>query len=221
MKQLQDIPLRERKNAKTKLAILDAAIRQMSKRPLEDIPVKDMCERASVSEVTFYNYFHKKTDLLDYYLKLLSIELSWRVANKEGLSNFEKLALIYDVTADKISANPTLMGEMIVHITRNPGRIDCSDVGDAEKLIAFKDFKGVTETPNRCIGELLRDLIVDSVKSGELPENTEVDTALLLIASVLYGVAITLLPDNPDKIKKTYAKQLKLIWRGLGGTTHD
>ena len=80
MVKLEEIPLRERKSARIKLALLDAALERMLKRPFAEITVKELCEAVEISEVTFFNYFHAKNELLRYYLRLWSVEVFWRAA---------------------------------------------------------------------------------------------------------------------------------------------
>lgn len=61
---LAQLSLREKKYAKTKLALLDAATERIGEKTFDAISVKELCEQAEVSEATFFNYFPKKQDLL-------------------------------------------------------------------------------------------------------------------------------------------------------------
>ena len=69
--------LRERKFAKTRLALAEAASLHLEAAPLENLSVKSLCERVQISEATFLNYFPKKEDLVIYLDRLWTLELNW------------------------------------------------------------------------------------------------------------------------------------------------
>jgi AcrR family transcriptional regulator len=71
------IPLRERKYVRTKLQLVQALQAALEKQSLEQLSVRTLCEAAEISEATFFNYFPKKTDLLDYLGRLWALELNW------------------------------------------------------------------------------------------------------------------------------------------------
>ena len=106
------ISLRERKYAQTKLALLHAAVEKMREKPLEAISVKELCDTVPVSEMTFYNYFPKKTDLLKYFIQITFIEMAWylqyAVKNKTNLEMVEELV---DFLARKVVGNSFIMTE--------------------------------------------------------------------------------------------------------------
>jgi hypothetical protein len=77
MNEQPDFPLRQRKYARTKLALMNAALERLKDKSLEEISVRELCEEAEVSEATFFNYFPSKTDLLVYFVQLWTIEAGW------------------------------------------------------------------------------------------------------------------------------------------------
>jgi AcrR family transcriptional regulator len=56
--------LRERKKARTRRAIADAAARLFAERGYEQVAVSDVARKADVSEQTVYNYFQTKEQLV-------------------------------------------------------------------------------------------------------------------------------------------------------------
>ena len=75
--ELHKLPLRERKYARTKLTLRDAVAEALEAHSLEEVTVKALCEQAMISEATFFNYFPRKTDLINYLVQLWSLELNW------------------------------------------------------------------------------------------------------------------------------------------------
>lgn len=65
------IPLRERKLAQTRLALLE----ELEAKPLADVRARDLCERVGISEATFFNHFASKSELLLYFVLLWSVEM--------------------------------------------------------------------------------------------------------------------------------------------------
>lgn len=61
---MPEIGLRERKKARTRRAIADAAARLFAERGYEQVAVSDVAREAEVSEQTVYNYFQSKEQLV-------------------------------------------------------------------------------------------------------------------------------------------------------------
>jgi AcrR family transcriptional regulator len=61
---MTDPGLRERKKARTRQAIADAAARLFAQRGYEQVAVSDVAREAEVSEQTVYNYFQTKEQLV-------------------------------------------------------------------------------------------------------------------------------------------------------------
>lgn len=70
-----ELGLRERKKARTRAAIRDAAIELFAQRGFEAVRVAEVAERADVSEATVYNYFPTKEDLVYGRLETFRAEL--------------------------------------------------------------------------------------------------------------------------------------------------
>ena len=68
--------LRERKKARTRQAIADAAARLFAQRGYEQVAVSDVAREAEVSEQTVYNYFPTKDQLVTDRDQLIQDELS-------------------------------------------------------------------------------------------------------------------------------------------------
>jgi AcrR family transcriptional regulator len=61
---MTDPGLRERKKARTRQVIADAAARLFAQRGYEHVVVSDVAREAEVSEQTVYNYFQTKEQLV-------------------------------------------------------------------------------------------------------------------------------------------------------------
>jgi AcrR family transcriptional regulator len=73
---MTEIGLRERKKARTRRVIADAAARLFAERGYEHVAVSDVARAAEVSEQTVYNYFPTKEDLVSDYDQEVQDQLS-------------------------------------------------------------------------------------------------------------------------------------------------
>lgn len=206
--------LRERKYAHTRVALLHAALAALETRPLAQLTVQELCERAMVSEATFFNYFHSKGDLLAYYAQLWGVEAAWhdRRAAREGLAAIDAL---FAFAAQGMQARPGLWGEVIAHQARARGRIELPPLSGAERRAAFPDLEGIESIPDGGLETLLLPHLETAVRSGELPPNTLLPTALTLLIALFFGVPLTLHAANPAGVGHLYRQALGNLWAGL------
>jgi AcrR family transcriptional regulator len=209
------LPLRQRKFARTKLALLEAAIEEIRDRPLEEVRVKDLCAKVAISEASFFNYFPRKSDLLVYYIQLWSIEMAWHVRHlaeaRGGLAAIEE---IFRMTAARTVENPAPMGEIVAAQARMTAPPQFADIGLAERLLAFPDLEGVDELEGQGLDTLLPPLIERAVRAGELPKKTNRDAVLIALAAVFLGLPVVL-RRAPQALGEAYHAQLQLLWDGL------
>jgi len=79
---MTDLGLRERKKARTRQAIADAAARLFAEHGYEQVAVSDVAREAEVSEQTIYNYFQTKEQLVTDRDQLVQDELSQRIRTR-------------------------------------------------------------------------------------------------------------------------------------------
>jgi len=212
--------LRERKFAKTKLALLKAAVERLREKSMDQIPVKELCEEAEVSEATFFNYFPKKDDLLHYFVQLWTIEVTWHanhtVGQAAGLGYIEQ---VFDYTGKQLAEHPRLMLEIIGQMALEPQPAECvqqwGQLTLCEKRQAFPELAGVEQCAERDLPELFRPALERAVAEGELPRGADIDAALVALLSTFFGVPLWLSGEHPEQIRPSYKRQLELIWAGL------
>ena len=77
MEKFRKPSLREKKFARTRLALAQATTNHLEAAAFETLSVKALCERVQISEATFFNYFPRKDDLIVYLDHLWTLELNW------------------------------------------------------------------------------------------------------------------------------------------------
>ena len=206
--------LRERKFAKTKLALLEAAVIELEHCSLEGVSVKALCDRVDVSEATFFNYFPKKTDLLDYYIQLWNLELSWvcQQSEVEGLALIDEL---FQRCARDFQKHTGMLTEIIAYLARQRSRVTAPELGLAERQKAFPKLVGIEEVEIQGLDRIWMSGLQQAVASGQLPKNTHIPTAIIGLAAIFYGVALMLCQSNAATIGSTYKQQLQIFWQGI------
>jgi len=213
------LPLRQRKFAETKLGLLDATLQAIRTRPLDEVPVRELCAAVSISEASFFNYFPKKSEILTYYVQLWSIEMAWhasrRAARGAGLAAIED---IFARTAASFAENPAPMGEIIAGQARLAVHPTFATIGLAERLKAFPELDGIEHVKGEGLGELLPPLIDRAVQAGELPAGIDRAATVVALASIFLGTPVVLRAGSPKALAPAYATQLQLLWSGLRST---
>ncbi len=214
---IKDLPLRERKHALTKFALLDAVITKLRDKPLAEISVAELCAIVPISEVTFYNYFSKKSDLINCFMQLWSIDLLWHIKKRnieEGLGLIEE---ILEFTANTVEEIPNVMAEIIIMVAQNRNEINFQLLSDAEQLIYSKRHNYPEIIPERNLDAIIIPSLQIASEQGNLPKDVDVNAVYHSILSILYGVPIAVLyttsSDTSQKIRSLYRKQIRNLWQ--------
>lgn len=212
--------LRERKFARTRLALarsLSAALRQQA---LADISVKQICREAEVSEATFFNYFPRKQDLMTYLAQLWLLELGWHV--EQAADSVKGLAIVDQLFAHVAKScvqHPGFFRELLSWLAHAGNVSEVTDLGETEKQLAFPDLEGIGAIPVKGVDAWMLPRVESAIHSSELPANTLVPALLLSLLTILFGVPLALAVSNPDKIATMYRQQLQVLWAGTRALT--
>lgn len=211
------IPLRERKFLKTRIKLAQALRELLETVALDELAVRDLCDRVEISEATFFNYFPKKTDLLAYLSQLWSVELAWRgqqalAAGGDGLAVVQA---VFERAAQQFQSAPGAAGELIAWQARARTRLSPVPLEANERRLAFPDHAGIEAMTDQSLEQVLAAALQRAIDQGELPRNTHLPTAMVGLVSVFYGVALALRLGNPAGIGAMYRQQLAILWSGL------
>jgi len=223
---IKDIPLRERKQAKTRLAIYDACIRALKTKRLADIKVEEICEEVEISRGTFFTYFPKKQDVIIYATRLWSIKIGWvasQTPQKElGIAFIE---YIFNNLSSDIQKSQMLWVEITVLRAFEPETIyllnqnKISLVTKTDKIIRFPDKPGIEDIPEGTIVTLFRENLKIAIKKRELPTTLDIDSALISLTSIVYGVPMMMAAyTDLERLPDEYDRQLNILWAGLRKT---
>ncbi len=215
----EDLPLRARKRARTRLALLDALLSRIGPRGIDQIPVKELCAEVEISEVTFFKYFPAKSDLLTYFIQLWTIEMAWhasQAAQAQG-SGLEAIGEIFARTAQDAARNIDIMLEIIAHQARMPKDLVLPGVSTAERLLRFPDLAGVETLPSEGLEAILPRFLQVAIGKRELPPSSDIASLTLALSCIFFGVPLCVGRHDPAAIAPLYRQQLALVWAGAQG----
>lgn len=205
--------LRARSYARSRLAVLDALVERLDQRPLEEIPVHEICEAAGVSQATFFNHFGSKSAVLVYFVQLWSIEVGHRareVARQHGPS-----AAIFDLfdraAADGV-AHPGVMTEVVVHQARLAAPPSPPEITPTERAMRFPHLPDAATLPATGLDGLLPALLAEAVARGELPDDTDVDLTFVMLAGFFFGTPIAVRRVDPGLVGPLWRAQLATLF---------
>ncbi len=208
--------LREKKYAKTKIALARAFLERLKSTRFADISIKEVCSAVEVSEGTFYNYFPNKIELVRYFKKLTFLKVTWEVEKKE--QQVEPLKMIeyaFDLIAIEIGP-PFLFYETISLFTAERTKpSEGQALSDAEKYFAFPEYNDIEKVKIVNIENLFSELINKGQQKGIISKEIKTSDILINLMTILIGVPLTIEIEDFDKINKLYRNQLALLWKAV------
>lgn len=212
-KKLNNLPQREKKYAKTKIALLNALLDELESKELSIIKIKELANLAEVSEPTFFNYFDSKLHMLVYFIQLWSVEMN-AIAIKSEARHGSYIEIIKDIfaqTAKEISQHPQIMLEIISFHAK---RVELKPhaLTSAEKWLFFPDIDEVENIEGMGLESILPPLITKAIEAKELSVKTNQEQLFLTLSSLFFGSALLLLKDSPQAYPFVLENQLNQLF---------
>ena len=214
--------LREKKHARTKIALMNAFIERLHNSHFEDISIKEVCASVEVSEGTFFNYFPEKIDVITYYVNLMTMKVIWKAQKKTPKGKYIALinALFKELADDftKINITYELISIMVVQHEKPPKAV----ISNIEKHFVFPDLAGIEDIVPLMIDDFLRECMEEALKNGEFPASVNIDNALVSLMTIMVGTLIAVKFSDIVKsrdiksVKYYYLRQLQILWVDLG-----
>ena len=202
--ELERLTLRQKKFATLKLKILDCLIAKIESKTLEEVSVKEIAKELEISEMTFYNYFKNKKELIIYFIELWNIEMSQNITDAKNLSSTEAIFLIYELTSIKIENNYRFMMEIISFIALNGTPKKDLQISDAEIILRFGTLSSYKVGGFK---ELLLPLLNSAIANKEI-NNRDSDTLFIALHNTFFATPFLVDTKNRGELSRLYKKQL-------------
>jgi AcrR family transcriptional regulator len=219
---LKNFPLRDRKKANTRIAILDSVINRLHNQPLDKITIEEICDDVEISKGTFFQYFPQKTDVLVFYGLLWNLEAMWLTTKSPNVSpGISAIELAFDEHSKKVANHPQLWMEIIATRAQQPhkfaqmGSNPTDKISTVERIIRFPNLKGIEDIPEDNFRRLFTLNLQAAKENGELPANLDVEMVCMSLACIFYGVPLMTFDKQNINYREEYRKQLRVLWNGL------
>lgn len=213
---MNNLPLREKKFARTKVAITFNLIEKLLHTPFENISVKEICREVEISEATFFNYFPKKSDIIDYYTTLKMYQNFWNLKEKNKITTnpIENIKSFFAVMAE--STRPTVFNEIFCFYLKNKhyDNMKCK-ISATEKIIAFPECKGIEELPPMTTHEFFTQELKKAINEKLINESTDVVKTVTILHIIMYGSLVFAHTDPKNDLKDYYKTQLNSTFESL------
>ena len=203
MPQIQ-LSLREKKYATQKLKILDAFDEKLKTKSLADISVKEIAKALEISEMTFFNYFGSKKEVLIYYIELWSLQMQML---SEGKKPLEAIYLIFEKTAEIIEENPNLFMEIVASMALYGMHEKNIAVGRAERVLRFG-----RDVPYKEGG--FYDVVMPLLLALQLSEK-EKHFAYTTLFNTFFATPLLMKCPEFGSLKVHYKEQIDALFKGL------
>jgi len=198
------LPLREKKYATQKLKILDTFDEKLKTKSLTDISVKEIASELDISEMTFFNYFGSKKEVLIYFIELWSLEMQILIEEKEPI---ESIYLIFEETAKTIEKNPNLFMEIVSAMAFYGMAKKDIVIGRAERVLRF----GI-ETSHQTGG--FKDLVMPLLHKLNLSDKKQ-NFIYITLFNTCFATPLLIKCPNFESLKKHYSEQLDAVLEGI------
>ncbi|MDD5691482.1 MAG: TetR/AcrR family transcriptional regulator [Candidatus Omnitrophica bacterium] len=213
----KEYSLRERKHARTKIAIMDAFIKRLEKSRFDDISIRQICKSVEVSEGTFFNYFPEKIDIINYYMNLMFLKIIWKA--RKDATQVQYIPLInatFSGLAEELLNHNNIVYQMISLMIVQREKPKTVVISNLERQIYFPGAEGIDNIRVMLVDDFLRECLLGAVRNGELPKDIKINDVLVSLMTILSG---SLLAAKFAEIKDRsyhYMRQLRFLWNGLG-----
>jgi len=198
------LSLREKKYATQKLKILDTFDEKLKQKSLNDISVKEIANELDISEMTFFNYFGSKKEVLIYFIELWSLQMQIHI---EGKRAKEAIYTIFKETAKTIENNPNLFMEIVSTMALQGMSKKDLTITKAERVLRFGKDVDYKEGG-------FRELVMPLLERLDLPKE---DDSFIYTSLFNTCFATPLLMNSPEfgALKDRYLEQLDRILEGV------
>ena len=204
-----DIPLRELKKARSKIALYESFLSLMEDGTFRDVMLDDICRKAEVSRVTFFNYFQRKEDLLVYFMRVWLTERIIEIGAGR-MRGFAAVRHLLQQVARQSERQPGIMPSLISYLAEMNMHPCMPELSEAEIRLLFPGNETVgAEAPD--MRKLLEACMREAKADGELRKEYTVDSAVQALFTVFYGGFLTARLYGTNHVADVYESHLQWL----------
>lgn len=178
---------REIKKAKLRIDLMTFMLEELKGHTFDQIKVTTLCEKAGISEVTFFKYFDKKEELLQYFMQVWNYRREKRIhleGRQEGLAAIRQIFYDLGTTEHAIKILNTVSG-FISKSSEPPKKIHLTG---CEKWLL--DDQETYDIKVMDLSDQITYHLKEIIIQGEGLSVDEIAKMNLTLSSLFYGTAI-------------------------------
>ncbi|CAH1191951.1 MULTISPECIES: TetR/AcrR family transcriptional regulator [Paenibacillus] len=205
----RDIPLRELKKAKNKIALYEAGLSLMKDRMFSQVMIEDICKRAEISKVTFFKFYQRKEDLLIYFMRVWLTERIIEI-EQEGKKGFHAFRHLLSEVAKEYQLRPGMMPSLISFLAEQNMQPCMPELSRAEVSLLFPGQEEAgSQSPNMFV--LFEQFMRDEQQAGKLHYTLTLEQAVQICFTIFYGAFLTAQLYNSTDIGRFYETHMGLL----------
>lgn len=206
---ISEIPLRELKKAKNKIALYEAGIALMRDRKFSEVLLEDICRAAEISKVTFFKFYQRKEDVLIYFMRIWLTERIIEI-KQEGKSGLEAFRHLLDRVVQEHEIRPGIMPSLISFLAEVNMQPCMPELSEAEVTLLFPGQEEIgRSSPD--MYRLFHHFMTTEAEAGRLNPAMSVEQAVEFCFTVFYGAFLTAQLYGSMDIGSVYENHLRLL----------
>lgn len=208
----ESISLREKKKAKTKLALLEGCLELIGEGNFRNVLVDEICRRAEVSKVTFFKFFPQKEDLLIYFMSIWQAEcyIELSASSRRG---WDAVRYIFSKVTDDGKKYPGIMLSLISFLSEQKMHPCVPILSHAELSMLFPDQEARAAIANVDLGDIFHQCVIEAREDGQLSQHVNEEEAVILLFSMFYGAYLSAHLFRANDFMAFYEMHLKSLIR--------
>jgi AcrR family transcriptional regulator len=200
---MADFGKRALNKAQTRLNVLDMVYRLSITSNFRDLKVKSIAEETGITEMTFFNYFKKKEDILKYMMGIWALDLMV-LQHRQPLTGEAAIRRVFSHTAEQVKKHPRLLANFVASLLTSEIDPMANDIEAADRFLLYPDAPELYEVKILSGNEILMQHL------AEIDPSRDHMGTLLHLASCFYGDVIVAQTAGLD-IDMLYNNSLDLI----------
>jgi AcrR family transcriptional regulator len=202
---MSDFGKRALNKAQTRLGILDAVYRLTAESNFRDLKVKSIAEELGITEMTFFNYFQKKEDILKYMMGIWALDLVV-LQHQQPLTGEAAIRRLFSHTAAQVKKHPRLITNFVASLLTSDLDPMANEIEAADRHLLYPELPELYEATIPSGNEMLMQHLAEIDPAGDHMQT------LLHLASCFYGDVIVAHTAELD-IDVLYTNSLDLIFQ--------
>jgi AcrR family transcriptional regulator len=198
-----DFGKRALNKAQTRLNVLDTVYRLSIASNFRDLKVKSIAEEIGITEMTFFNYFKKKEDILKYMMGIWALDLMV-LQHGQPLTGEAAIRRVFSHTAEQVKKHPRLLANFVASLLTSEIDPMANDIEAADRFLLYPDAPELYEVKILSGNEILMQHL------AEIDPTCDHMGTMLHLASCFYGDVIVAQTAGLD-IDMLYTNSLDLI----------